>query len=424
MSSKDINYKKTFAILIGNILDWFDYSLAGLMAPILGRFIFKNYSFYSQNLFLPLLIFSIGIIFRPLGAIFFGYFGDHYGRRITLMIAILLLVISMFTIAIIPTGKDALHVAAVLYVLFNVLSGFSLGAEFPLAVTLFYELSSKTKRLLHCSLVYCSGLFGMLIGNVDLFFFSRSFSENSQGWRVPFLVAGILGVIGFFYRKKLHESHEFLHMKKIHHTIHRPLSFLFAHSKFSLLFCVFLTFFETVTFNTLLVLSTTFQLSVVGRISSHVVLGNVIFLVVTIFTVLILGKRVEINCVYSYLVKSIAVILLFVFPLYYGVVHSNLAVFLVSTGFFGVLFGSFLVVYPYVLANMFPTAVRCSGILLSYNLMLAIFGGTAPVLILFIYRYTKWMYVPAAYIALAAGLALFFIKYYKKKILLQIQTQR
>jgi MFS family permease len=172
------------------------------------------------------------------------------------------------------------------------------------------------------------------------------------------------------------------------------------------LLCSIISIFETVAFNILFVLSTTYQLDIIQRPGSQVIYGNLLILTSTALTIYLIGKFKKIERPYYHLLLSILMMLICIFPLFYGLLHQDPILYFASQSCLGILLGSFLSPFPYVLAKMFPTYVRCSGIAISYNITIAIFGGTAPLISLLLYQKTHWIYIPAAYIFVAGSISL------------------
>lgn len=208
--------KTAFLASLGAGLEYYDYIIYGMMAETLGRVFFLG---DDQTLMLikSLSIFALGYFVRPLGGIFFGLLGDTFGRKLNFFAIMLLMAISTICIGLLPTVNTIGITASYLLLLFRVLQGLSFGAELPAAITVVSENTAPAKQGFYSSFVISSASSGSLLASFILYVMSVQLTQEqilAWGWRIPFICGGLLGVLNYFVRKHLKETPKFLELQK------------------------------------------------------------------------------------------------------------------------------------------------------------------------------------------------------------------
>lgn len=220
-----MNKRKTVIIagIIGNIMEWYDFALYGYMAAIISLLFFPN-----QTKFLSLLstygIFAVGFVMRPIGAAVFGWLGDTIGRSRTMLISVIVMMIPTFALGLLPTYSNVGIWAPILLIIMRLVQGFSVGGEFSSSVTYLVETSAPSKRGLSGSWSNLGSGMGMLLGSLVAASVTSILSAdalNSWGWRLPFLLGGILGSASIILRKNLPDSQHFKEMPSPKRTLHQ-----------------------------------------------------------------------------------------------------------------------------------------------------------------------------------------------------------
>ena len=130
---------------LGNTIEWFDFGLFIFMAPIVGTQFFPQASAGTATIE-ALIVFAAGFLCRPLGGIFFGYFGDTRGRAKTLKISILIITISTFLVGVIPSYEEIGLTAPILFLLLRLIQGVSIGGEYSGIMIYLAESAPLNKR--------------------------------------------------------------------------------------------------------------------------------------------------------------------------------------------------------------------------------------------------------------------------------------
>lgn len=199
------------ASLAGNAIEYYDFSIYGLAAAL----VFPQLFFPDSDPFIATLAtfgtLAVGYISRPLGAVFFGHFGDKVGRKPMLVITLLLMGVATLAIGMLPTFEQVGVWAAVMLTGLRFLQGIAFGGEWGGAILMAFEYAPENRRGLFAAIPQVGPATGALLGNAVFLLVTLMPQEQlmSWGWRVPFLFSFVLVIVGMFIRLKIAESPEF-----------------------------------------------------------------------------------------------------------------------------------------------------------------------------------------------------------------------
>lgn len=197
---------------IGAALEYYDFAIYALLAPYISRAFFPQADQYTA-LIETFVIFATGYISRPIGGIIFGMLGDKAGRKKTFVTSILMMAISTLLMGIIPTYNTLGITASLLLLILRIIQGMSFGAEMPGAVTFLSEHSPTQSRALSCGILVSSVGIGVAFGSIIIYALNLIISKENLyewGWRIPFLIGGVLAIVAFLIRKHTQETPHFL----------------------------------------------------------------------------------------------------------------------------------------------------------------------------------------------------------------------
>nr|WP_223207932.1 MFS transporter [Actinopolyspora erythraea] len=199
--------------MIGTTIEWYDFFLYGSAAAL----VFNEAFFPSEDRLVGTLLafssFAIGFVFRPLGGLVFGHFGDRLGRKKLLVISLLMMGGATFAVGLLPTFATIGVAAPVLLTLLRVVQGFALGGEWGGAVLIVSEHTDNARRGFWASWPQAGVPTGNLLATAVLAILSAVQSEEAflaWGWRIPFLISGVLVLVGLWIRLSVSESPVFL----------------------------------------------------------------------------------------------------------------------------------------------------------------------------------------------------------------------
>jgi len=212
-------------VALGNTVEWFDYALYASMVLIIGSVFFPGEDSAVQ-LMATYGALAIGFVMRPLGGFVFGPIGDRYGRRTALTMSILLMAGCTFAIALIPSYDSIGIMAPVLLIGLRMLQGLSIGGEYAGSVIFIGEYSPPKRRSFLTSWLEVSILSGFLFGGIvvnSLLWMLGEDNMRAYGWRIPFVIGGILGLVALWMRLNLEETPAFQEaQRKIKASTKRP----------------------------------------------------------------------------------------------------------------------------------------------------------------------------------------------------------
>lgn len=410
MRSKNLTI---IAGLFGNTLEWYDFILYANFAPIFAQLFFPAHDPLNA-LLLTFAVFATGFIVRPFGAVIFGYIGDHLGRRIALITSITLITVPTFLIGFIPSYDHIGLAAPVILTLLRLLQGIAISGELNSAATYLIEHAKPNRRGYVGSLIMGTAFFGIFLGALASYLITNCFTQGqilSIGWRIPFWFSGLLGVVGLFLRLKSKESPKFL--AEAHLEKQAPLRRTFKYFRKEILLTVLLTMIMAVGNYTYIAYIVTFLVKTQGLSLATATTINLISMLICVgfFPLMgLLSDKIGRKPVYK---TGILGFIVFSVPIFWLLSQPNFYLILLGD----VILGLFLVpvagIIPTIIAELFPTSVRNCGSAIGYNISLALFGGTTPLVALKLVQLTQNNYAPAYYLMLAgliSAITLYFVE--------------
>ncbi|MGW2765591.1 MFS transporter [Streptomyces sp. NPDC001275] len=197
------------ASLIGTTIEWYDFFLYGSAAALVFNKLFFPDSDPLVGTLLSFLTYAVGFAARPLGALVFGHYGDRLGRKKLLVLSLLMMGGATFAIGLLPTHATVGSAAPVLLTLLRLVQGFALGGEWGGAVLLVSEHGDARRRGFWASWPQTGAPAGQLLATGVLSLLTAVLSDSafgSWGWRIPFLLSGVLVVVGLWIRLSVDES--------------------------------------------------------------------------------------------------------------------------------------------------------------------------------------------------------------------------
>jgi metabolite-proton symporter len=214
------------ASLVGTSLEWYDFFLYGSAAALVfGKLFFPTFASVTGTL-LAFATYAVGFVARPLGGIVFGHFGDRVGRKGVLVVTLVLMGGATFAIGLLPTYAAWGAAAPVLLVTLRFLQGLGLGGEWGGAVVMTMEHGGDERRGLNASWPQVGVPAGNLLAAGVLWLLNTLQSDAtflSWGWRVPFLLSGVLVLVGLWIRFTVAESPRFAEVEGASATARLPL---------------------------------------------------------------------------------------------------------------------------------------------------------------------------------------------------------
>jgi MHS family proline/betaine transporter-like MFS transporter len=395
---------------LGNILEWYDFGLLIYLTPIFAQLFFPSVDKQAATLEV-FGIFAVGFICRPIGAILFGHLGDRVGRSKTLRLSILLITLPTLCVGLLPTYHHIGIYAPLLLLLLRLLQGLCIGGEYTGAIIYLTELAPTNKRAFIASLATTGANLGILLATTMAWLITHFLTPTqaaSFGWRLPFILSGVLGFSVLYLRSYVQETAPFKHLQQSEKIAKLPVIVALRENwritlKIVGLVCLGATlYYTTFTYlNNYLVQNSGLSLDTTLKLQSCFVSLMIILVPIAGMVCDQLGRKK------MFLFFSCGVIIVIVpcfFMLNTGYIPLVIIAMSLLTLFSSLEQGTTAVT---VVENV-PLQVRYTTIAVAYNLGNAIFGGITPLLLAGLVRYTHNALIPAYYV-LTAGLVTFSI---------------
>jgi MHS family alpha-ketoglutarate permease-like MFS transporter len=372
--------RRLVAASIGNAIEWYDWTVYATFSTYIAGALFAP---DSKSLIATFATYALAFFFRPLGGLILGRFADVRGRKPAMILTIVLMAGGSLAIGILPTFAQVGWLAPILLLVARIAQGISLGGEVSNASAYLGEIAPAARRGRYSAFFYISTGIAVLIASLLGYFLVRVLDKAdmaSYGWRVPFLVGGVLGLIGLWLRRTIDETTHFEQSKDKARSIRNPLWVTLRQHPKAVGQLIGFTMLSTLCYYTFFSALTPFA------ISSRKATVDEVFLALSIGTALFVALQYPMGAAADQfgrkpqmLVWSAATAVLIV-PLSTLVkpgLGNLLVVFCVGLG----LYTCVTSIAPAIMSELFPTELRGLGIGAWYNLTVAIFGGTAPLVI-------------------------------------------
>ncbi len=360
---------------LGGMLEFYDFIIYGIFSIYFSHQFFPSHNglvTVAQSYF----VFFLGYLARPLGGIIFSHIGDEYGRKKVLIITIILMGAASLGIGFLPNYSQIGIAAPILLLLLRLIQGLALGGELPSTYVYISETITKKGLAFGITMAVVNGglLLGMLI-NQALNYFLTVKQLTEFGWRLPFILGGVLCVVSYKVRKTLHETAAF---QRIHEKPKFPLLYLLQHHFFA-----FLTATAMIAvMSSLVVVTVIFMptyLHDIVKVDNQFINTNMTILMIVNITTIYFSGRVAQYIEPHVMLKGLLVLCVPFIPLgYFFIYHSHLLAGLIILG---CLEGVAMMPTPYIITTLFESKIRLTGVALCYNIGFTVFGGMAPLVI-------------------------------------------
>lgn len=397
---------------VGNLIEWYDWYVYSAFAVYFSAEFFPKGDPTSQ-LLNTAAIFAVGFLMRPIGSLLMGRYADRHGRRAALTLSITVMAGGSLIIACTPSYESIGIMAPIILVLARLLQGLSLGGEYGTSATYLSEMASSGRRGFYSSFQYVTLVAGQMVALGVQIVLQQLLSEpdmKAWGWRIPFIIGAMGAVAVLWLRRTMDESEQFSNIKSQKRESAGTVRALMKHPK-AVLTVVGLTLGGTVAFYTYTTYLQKFMVNTVGLPKEVVSWIN--FVALLIFVVLqpiagLLSDKIGRRP----LLMTFGILgTLLTAPIFFFMEKTTepiVAFLLMMVGL--IIVTGYTSINAIVKAELFPTEIRALGVGLPYALTVAIFGGTAE----FIALWLKSIGMESLFYFYVAGcIAISFITYWR-----------
>ena len=371
--------KAIFIGSVGNLVEWYDFFAYAAFALYFAAAFFPNSDPVVQQLNAALL-FAGGFVVRPLGGWLFGHLADHYGRRMALTLAVMLMCFGSLMIAVTPTYATIGIAAPIALGIARIIQGLSLGGEYGTSATYLTEMADERHRGFYSSFQYVTLIAGQLCALIVLLLLQKVFLSNEEirawGWRIPFVIGAGLAAIAAVMLRNLQETEAFEASKK-RGKHDSSLRALLKYPR-EVMLVVGLTAGGTAAFYTYTTYMQKFLKLSVGLTDDQTTMVTAASLVFAMCLQPLYGAISD-NIGRKWLLIGFGVGgVLFTIPILTSLQAASgpFAAFLLIAAAWMIVSG-YTSINAVVKAELFPTSIRATGVGVPYALTVSIFGGTA-----------------------------------------------
>jgi MHS family proline/betaine transporter-like MFS transporter len=393
---------------IGNTVEWFDFAVYSVLATYIADKFFPSGD-DTVALLNTFAIFAAAFFMRPLGGFFFGPLADRIGRQRVLAIVILLMSFSTFAIGLVPS-YDSIGVGApLLLLLLRCLQGFSAGGEYGSGACFLAEYAPDRHRGFVVSFLVWSVVLGFLLGSLTVTVLETLLPETAMdayGWRIPFLLAGLLGAVGLYIRLKLRDTPEFEELRDEGEVSSSPLKEALTTSWRPILQIAGLVIIHNVGFYTVFTFLPSYFTKTLEFTKMNAFVSITVASVVALVLIPPLGALSDRIGRRRLLIAGAVGFVVLTYPLFLLLNSGSLAAAIAGHAGLAAVEAVFASTALAAGAELFATRVRSGAYSIGYNISVAIFGGTAPYVATWLTDRTGNELAPAYYVIIAAIVSL------------------
>ncbi|MFE7137238.1 glycine betaine/L-proline transporter ProP [Streptomyces sp. NPDC057644] len=417
------------AAALGNTMEWFDFGVYAYLAGTLGKVFFPSSSPGAQVVS-TFATFAAAFLVRPLGGLVFGPLGDRVGRQKVLALTMIMMAASTFAVGFLPTYAAVGFAAPLLLLVCRLVQGFSTGGEYAGATTYIAEYAPDKRRGFLGSWLDFGTFVGYSLGSGLVTVLTAVLGTDGMtdwGWRIPFFVAGPMGIIGLYMRLKLEETPAFQKEEAYQAAESRSgsgsgsgddpveearqsgkgrLKEIFTKHWEAVLICMGLVLLYNVTNYMVTSYLPTYMSSTLGEpetTSQLLVLGTMLLVVLLITTVGRTSDRWGRRPVF--MAGSVALIALAA-PAFLLIRQGGILLPALGCAVLGLLLVCFAGTAASTLPALFPTRLRYGALSIAFNISVSLFGGTTPLFVSGLVEATGNEMVPAYYLMVAGVIGL------------------
>ncbi len=381
MQAVSISVRNMIAIVIGNALEWYDFVVYSFMTVVIARQFFPSLNL-ANSILATTATFGVAFCVRPLGGIVMGVYADRHGRKAALTIVIAIMTIALLMISFAPTYAAVGIFAPIFMVVARMLQGFSAGGQFGVSTSALIEMAPPHQRGYYGSWQMAGQMLAMWLGSIVGYIVTNVLSESqveSYGWRIPFMLGLLIAPVGLYLRSHLTEPSS--QAGRLLHQKNHLWAEMRAHWRQVLVSMGLVVGGTVATYINVSYLPTYCVAYLHLPINTAFIALSVAVLVMVIL-IPIFGDWSDRIGRKKILVTSVLIYLIIIYPLFaWLVAEPSLSKLMIVELCSCLLLAAYFGVFAAAVAELFPMAIRSSGLGISYNLTVMVFGGFAQFIV-------------------------------------------
>lgn len=381
MQTFQMTAKNMAAVVSSNALEWYDFVVYSFLTVVIAKLFFPS-EHPASSILMATATFGVAFCLRPLGGIVMGVYADRKGRKAAITVVIAIMSVALMMISMAPTYAQAGLLAPIIIVIARMLQGFSAGGQFGVSTSLLIELAPTHQRGYYGSWQMVGQMVAMLLGSTVGILMMNTLSieqVESFGWRIPFMAGLVIAPIGIYLNRYLHDTNiAEVKANEIKSHFWEDVREHWKQVLISMGLVVGGTVATYVNISYMPTYSATYLHMSLN--DAFTALGVSILVMVTLIPFFgglsdSIGRK-------PILLTSLLLYLLAVYPLFYWLnIEPSIIKLMVVELTCCILLSAYFGVFATVVAELFPTAIRSSGLGISYNLTVMVFGGFAQFIV-------------------------------------------
>ncbi|RFB71323.1 MULTISPECIES: MFS transporter [unclassified Herbaspirillum] len=405
---RSAHWREIFAASIGNALEFYDLLIYGYFAIIIGQLFFPVHD-ATTSLLLSMGSFGVSFLMRPLGSVVLGSYADRVGRKASLTLSIGLMMLGTAMTVFVPTYQQIGIMSPIIIIIARMTQGFSSGGEFGAATAFMVEHADEKRRGFFASWQMSTlGLATVLAAGISALLSSclSAVQISEWGWRVAFGVGLLIGPVGLYIRRYTDETTDFKQLGSEQKS-KSPLREVFANDWHNMLLGGGVVAAAT-SFNYVHKLyMPTYAVAQLHLSATSSFVGALLTGLVLMVLAPLVGALADRYGYVKIMLAALVLIAVTTYPLFVLLnTWPTVTTFLLVQALVGLLIAASLGALPALLADIFPTHTRGTGLSISYNFSVTLFGGFAPLIVTWLIGVTHSKLAPSFYVMATAALSL------------------
>jgi len=400
---------------LGGTLEYYDFVIFGIFAPQIGRAFFPSQD-PLVSLMATFTTFAIGYLARPIGGLVLGRLGDKFGRRGVFLASIFITSAATLGIGLVPAYAAWGITASIIVVLLRLTQGFCLGGELPGAITYVVESAPPLAPFV-CSVVFGCVTLGVALGTTIALIVGNVLTPAdaaSYGWRIAFVIGGLLGLGSFWLRRSFEESPEFVELKRLAAASKEPIGELVRTHPGQILIGISAQAVTAVFAGLFFAYMPAYLTGIAKYDQSTAVFAQTYGVILHAILIVGVGWIADHYPPHLLLRIGAAALALGAYPFYAALSAQSMNIIALMT--IAALVGALVNgTFAFVTADLFPTRIRFSGVAVVQNISQTAFGGTAPLVATALVRNLQSPVAPAL-VVVACGVLTFAGSFYAARV--------
>jgi MHS family proline/betaine transporter-like MFS transporter len=398
-ASRSARIRAVYSGAAGIILEWFDYGVYGTLAPVLSTVFFPSKD-PLVSILLTLLVYGVGFVMRPLGAIVFGHIGDRRGRKIALAWTIYIMAIATCCVGFIPSYQSIGVLAPIILTVCRLLQGLSTGGEWGGATAFLVEYATENRRGFYGSFQQNLAVVGLTMGSLSGFLltnFLQKESLYSWGWRIPFIAGIVLGAIGWYIRTRVADTPSYVKVEEAKQVLENPILSSIKNHLGGIIKAMGMALGWNAAFYMLMAFMSTYINTILKLPLNLSLLSSFFSSILLIVLMPLMGYLSDRIGRKPVLITACLGFMICTYPLFEFMSDGTFTKVLLGQFVLAVFLSMFSGAGVAFIAEIFPTQVRTSA-LVGYNICAALAGGMGPFFSTYIIKQTGSSSSPAFYL--------------------------